>query len=83
MLSVLLQLPLQLFLIANPQLYLKPIEYTVQSIMLALLIFQLVNGYFVLRFTAQCQASKFHLLSLQAGKKPEVNLGFEGDGEYS
>ncbi|KAL0273002.1 UNVERIFIED_CONTAM: hypothetical protein PYX00_005783 [Menopon gallinae] len=83
MLSILLQLPLQLFLIVNPQLYLKPIEYTVQSIMLVMLVFQLVNGYHVLRYTARCQASKFHLLSMQARKKPEVNLGFEGDGDHS
>lgn len=81
MLSILLQLPLQTFLIANRELLLEPIEYTVQTIMLILLISQLIIGYFALRLAARHQAMKFHLMQFQTEKKSEVNLGFENDHE--
>lgn len=79
MLSILLQLPMQTFLIASSQLLLKPIEYTVQGIMIVFLLSQLFIGYFALRSAARHQAKKFHLLRLNKSKKAEVNLGFESE----
>lgn len=82
MLSILLQLPLQTFLLASTQLLLEPIEYTVQTIMLILLVSQLIIGYFALQLAARHQARKFHLLQLHSeNKKSEVNLGFVNDDE--
>ncbi|KAK6625424.1 hypothetical protein RUM43_005722 [Polyplax serrata] len=79
MLSVLLQLPMEIFLIASRQLLLRSIEYTVQGIMIIFLVSQLVIGYFALRLAARHQAKKFHLLRMQKSKKSQVNLGFEAD----
>ena len=82
MLSILLQLPMQIFLISSRQLLLSPIEYTVQGIMLIFLISQLFVGYFALRLAARHQAKKFHLLRLQKNSnKFEMNLGFENDDD--
>lgn len=72
MLSILLQLPLQLFLISSQELYLEPIEYTVQSIMIILLVSQLGIGYFALREAARHQSRRFHLMKLETNQKSEA-----------
>lgn len=81
MLSILLQLPLQLFLIASRHIYISPIEYTVQGIMIIFLLSQILIGYFALKLAARHQARKFHMLRMQSSKKAEDNLGFEDDKE--
>lgn len=65
MLSMLLQLPLQLFLFANEETVPLPIERVVQGVMLSFLAIQLVSGLFALRHASQHQANRFHVTQFQ------------------
>lgn len=64
MISLLLQLPLQGFLLLNPYFYLRILEICVQGIMFLMLIIQLVSGYFALKYTAAQQATYFRIMKL-------------------
>jgi hypothetical protein len=65
MLSLLLQLPLELFLFVNEEAMPLPIERAVQGVMLAFLAVQLVSGFFALRHASQHQANRFHVMQFQ------------------
>lgn len=65
MLSLLLQLPLQLFLFVNEETVLLPIERAVQGVMLSFLAVQLVSGFFALKRVSQHQANRFHIMQFQ------------------
>lgn len=66
MLSLLLQLPLQLFLFVNEETMPLPIERAVQGVMLSFLAVQLVSGFFALRHASKHQANYFHVMQFQA-----------------
>lgn len=66
MLSILLQLPLQAFLLFNPYFNLFVLEVIVQSLMFLMLIIQIVAGYFTLKYTATQQALYFRILKLRS-----------------
>ncbi|CAH0394016.1 unnamed protein product [Bemisia tabaci] len=66
MLSFLLQLPLQLFLLANEGVRPTGVERAVQGVEVALLLAQLGTGFVALRTTAAHQAHKFHLAQFLA-----------------
>ncbi|XP_059480152.1 transmembrane protein 17-like [Neocloeon triangulifer] len=59
MLSVLLQLPMELFLILSRGIKSTPPEYTVNIILLLLLVLQLLSGYQALTRAAQHHADRF------------------------
>merc|ERR1711953_1412726 len=61
LLTILLQLPLQGFLLLNTDLILVPIDTAVGSVMMALIISELVTGFLALRQITRHQANKFHL----------------------
>lgn len=62
MLSLLLQLPLQSFLLTNPYFRLQVTEIVIQSVMVLLLMAQTVFGYFSLKYTAAQQALYFKIM---------------------
>ncbi|XP_023716245.1 transmembrane protein 17 isoform X3 [Cryptotermes secundus] len=66
MLSLLLQMPLQLFLFVNEETVPLPIERVVQGVMLSFLAVQLVSGFFALRHASQHQANRFHIMQFQS-----------------
>ncbi|KDR21925.1 transmembrane protein 17-like [Zootermopsis nevadensis] len=66
MLSLLLQLPLQLFLFVNEETVPLPIERAVQGVMLSFLAVQLVSGFVALRHASKHQAYHFHVMQFQA-----------------
>ncbi|CAB3383017.1 transmembrane protein 17-like [Cloeon dipterum] len=59
MLSVLLQLPMELFLMVSRGIKSTPPEYAVNTILLLLLILQLISGYQALIRAAQHHADRF------------------------
>merc|ERR1711953_465076 len=61
LLTILLQLPLQGFLLLNTDLILAPIDTAVGSVMMALILSELVTGFLALRQITRHQANKFHL----------------------
>jgi hypothetical protein len=65
MLSLLLQMPLQLFLFVNEETVPLPIERVVQGVMLSFLSVQLVSGFFTLKHASQHQANHFHIMQFQ------------------
>ncbi|KAJ8917682.1 hypothetical protein NQ315_005129 [Exocentrus adspersus] len=66
MLSLLLQLPLQSFLLFNPYFGLYVLEIVVQGVMVSMLCVQLVSGYSALKYTAAKQATYFRIMKLRA-----------------
>ncbi|XP_068111619.1 transmembrane protein 17A-like isoform X2 [Hyperolius riggenbachi] len=62
LLSILLQLPLLLFLIINPGVEPLPLEWATHGILVLFLLFQLPLSSFTLRRTTGRLAGRFHLL---------------------
>jgi hypothetical protein len=81
MLSLLLQLPLQLFLFVNEETMPLPIEHAVQGVMLSFLAVQLVSGYFALRHASKHQANHFQVMQFQAmpDSTSRLDLGYKLD----
>ncbi|XP_023027213.2 transmembrane protein 17 isoform X1 [Leptinotarsa decemlineata] len=65
MLSLLLQLPMQGYLLFNPHSRMYILEIVVQSIMFILLIIQLVAGYWAMKYTAVQQTNYYKLQNSQ------------------
>lgn len=65
LLSALLQLPLQLFLLLNPHLQLRAVEKVSQGVMSLLLITQLLSGYSALKYTMKRQTIYFKIMKLK------------------
>lgn len=61
LLTILLQLPLQGFLLFNTDLILVPLEISAGSVMMMLILSELLSGFFALRQITRHQANKFHL----------------------
>ena len=61
LLTILLQLPLQGFLLLNTDLILVPLERAAGGVMMIMIITELVTGFMALREITRHQASKFHL----------------------
>ena len=61
LLTILLQLPLQGFLLLNTDLILVPLERAAGGVMMVMVIAELVTGFMALREITRHQASKFHL----------------------
>merc|ERR1712050_120815 len=61
LLTILLQLPLQGFLLLNRDLILVPLEQAAGVVMMTMIIAELVTGFMALREITRHQASKFHL----------------------
>ena len=61
LLTILLQLPLQGFLLFNTDLILVPLEISAGSVMMVLILSELLSGFFALRQITRHQANKFHL----------------------
>lgn len=70
MLSILLQLPLQGFLLLNPYFGLNPLEFVPQTLMFILLNTQNITGYYTLKNTAKKQAAYFRIMKLKTDVKP-------------
>ena len=61
LLTILLQLPLQGFLLFNEDLIILPIERAANIIMVFMIISELITGFYALRKITRHQARKFHL----------------------
>lgn len=61
LLSLVPQLPLQLFLLLNQNILLQPLEQIVQSLSVMLLITQLLTGFFALRHSSRVHADQSRL----------------------
>ena len=61
LLTILLQLPLQGFLLFNEALIILPMERAANILMVLIIIVQLVTGFIALRRITKHQAKKFHL----------------------
>lgn len=64
-LSIVLQLPLHLFLVFCPPVRPLPAECAVECVMIFLLASQLLTGFFALRKSALHQARRYHLAQIQ------------------
>ncbi|XP_022914654.1 transmembrane protein 17-like [Onthophagus taurus] len=73
MLSILLQLPLQSFLLFNPYLKLKILEIIVQSVMFLLLLFEIFSGYFALKYTSKMQTVYFRISNINVTRNKAKN----------
>jgi transmembrane protein 17 len=60
-LSLLLQLPLVLFLLLNEATIITPIERSVTIILTAFVLLEVLIGYFAIRTMVNSQVNKFHL----------------------
>ncbi|XP_040570796.1 transmembrane protein 17 [Lepeophtheirus salmonis] len=69
LLSIILQLPLQGFLLLNEDLIILPIERAGNIVMILLLISQLLAGLLALKRITRHQAKKFHLHQFQLDKE--------------
>ena len=82
LLTILLQLPLQGFLLFNTDLILVPLETSAGSVMMILILLELLAGFVALRRITRHQANKFHLQQFMASNKQVegyVNMAFEDD----
>ena len=80
LLTILLQLPLQGFLLLNTDLILVPIDTAAGSVMMALILSELVTGFLALRNITRHQANKFHLqqfISSTDSVEGFVNHGYQ------
>lgn len=66
LLTVLLQLPLQGFLLFNEDLLILPMERAANVLMVTIIVVELVAGFIALRKITRHQAKKFHLHQLSA-----------------
>ncbi|CAG9834730.1 unnamed protein product [Diabrotica balteata] len=73
MLSILLQLPLQGFLLFNPYFRMYVLEIIVQSIMFILLCIQLISGYCAIKYTASEQTAVYKLKKQKQQEKATAN----------
>jgi len=64
LLTILLQLPMQAFLLFNTDLILVPVEKAAGSVMLVLVVAELICGFLALRRITRQQAARFHLHQL-------------------
>ncbi|XP_077996201.1 transmembrane protein 17-like [Glandiceps talaboti] len=62
LLTLVIQLPLSLFLIADQGSYVLPIEYSVHIIFIIFITFEIISGFVAIRVMADHQMTKFHLL---------------------
>ncbi|GLH15180.1 Protein of unknown function [Gryllus bimaculatus] len=74
MLSVLLQLPLQLFLFINENTLPQPLDRIMQLIMIIMLLIQLFTGFKALRTAARYQANRFHIMKFQLVSESKSDL---------
>ncbi len=65
LLTVLLQFPLQGFLLLNEDLIILPLERATNLVMVALNCVELISGFVALRRITRHQAKKFHLMQIQ------------------
>ncbi|XP_018564392.1 transmembrane protein 17-like [Anoplophora glabripennis] len=65
MLSLLLQFPLQGFLLLNPYFGFYVLEVVAQTVMFCMLCVQLISGYCALKYTASKQATYFRIMKLR------------------
>ncbi|XP_002731785.1 transmembrane protein 17-like [Saccoglossus kowalevskii] len=61
LLTLVIQLPLSIFLIANQGSYILPIEYSIHIIFLLFIGFEILMGFIAIRVMADHQMTKFHL----------------------
>ena len=61
LLSILLQLPLVLFLLLNEATIITPLERSVTIILTAFVVIEVIAGYFAIRAMVNNQVNKFHL----------------------
>ena len=61
LLTILLQLPLQGFLLFNTDLILLPLERAAGGVMMVMILTELITGFLALREITRHQASRFHL----------------------
>lgn len=73
MLSLLLQFPLQGFLLCNPVFRMNILERVIQGIMVSLLLIQLITGFVALRRTAKYQAKEFEMRKDEKNEKKNEN----------
>ncbi|XP_028137315.1 transmembrane protein 17-like [Diabrotica virgifera virgifera] len=73
MLSILLQLPLQGFLLFNPYFRMYVLEIIVQAVMFILLCIQLISGYCAIKFTASEQTAVYKLKKQRQQEKAIIN----------
>ena len=73
LLTVLLQFPMQGFLLLNEDLVILPMERATNFIMMIIIIVELIVGFIALRRITKHQAKKFHLHQLS------VNIIMEND----
>ena len=66
LLTVLLQLPMQGFLLFNEDLVILPMERAANLLMVTLVLIELVVGFIALRRITRYQAKKFHLHQLNS-----------------
>ncbi|KAJ1530807.1 hypothetical protein ONE63_005656 [Megalurothrips usitatus] len=71
-LSIVLQLPLHLLLLFSAPMWPLPGESAVEFVMLALLMSQLVTGFFALRKSALHQSRRYHLAQIQKSSQNEM-----------
>lgn len=64
MLSLLLQCPLQIFLLINKGTLSQSAEKSVQMVMCTMLLFELIFGFIALKRIAQHRANNFHLTQI-------------------
>ena len=65
LLTVLLQFPLQGFLLFNEDLIILPMERAANILMVLMIIAELITGFVALRKVTRHQAKKFHLMQFQ------------------
>ncbi len=77
LLTVLLQFPLQAFLLLNEDLILLPLERAANLVMVAVVLAELWTGFAALRRITRHQARKFHLMQMRVrgGGGGYVNFG--------
>ena len=68
LLTVLLQLPMQGFLLFNEDLVILPMERAANVLMVTMVLLELVIGFIALRKITRHQAKKFHLHQLSTGE---------------
>ena len=74
LLTMLLQLPLILFLLLNSDTIILPLERAVHIVMTVFVAFEVVLGYFAIRAMVNSQMTKFHLQQFHDIRK---DAGFE------
>ena len=86
MLTILLQLPLILFLLLNEDTKIMALERAVNIVMTCFVVFEVIVGYFAIRYLVNYQVTKFHLQQFedldQIDNLHEDDGGYVNDGRY-